>query len=184
MTGGTDEAGREAAEADEKRPMTAGADEAGQINATVRMILIMIYSGYRISAWKGMETRLEEAVFIGGVKTDAGKNRMVPTHSCILAFVKEMKGEYLCGKSESQFRRDMMKALKILGIRTLTPHSCQHTFHRLLERAGVNEADRKRLMGHSLKTDITNGTYGHRGIEELRAEIEKIKVNVVIVPDR
>ena len=58
MTGGTDEAGREAAEADEKRPMTAGADEAGQINATVRMILIMIYSSYRISAWKGMETRL------------------------------------------------------------------------------------------------------------------------------
>ena len=44
--------------------------------------------------------------------------------------------------------------------------------------ASVNEADRKRLMGHSLKGDITNGVYGHRGVEELRREIEKIEVGI------
>ena len=157
-------------------PEISGTDETGCVTATARMILTMIYSGYRIGAWKNIETRLDEAVFIGGVKTDAGKNRMVPIHSCILDLVAKMNGVYLCGKSESQFRRDMMKTLNTLKIRTLTPHSCRHTFHRLLERAGVNEADRKRLMGHSLKGDITNGTYGHRGLEELRAEIEKIRV--------
>ena len=54
--------------------------------------------------------------------------------------------------------------------------SCRHTFNRLLERAGVSEADRKRLMGHSLKGDLLNGTYGHRSLEELRAEVEKIVV--------
>ena len=48
--------------------------------------------------------------------------------------------------------------------------------YELLERAGVNEADRKRLMGHSLKGDVTNGVYGHRGIEELRECVEMIKV--------
>ena len=66
------------------------------------------------------------------------------------------------------------RTLERIGERTLTPHSCRHTFHRLLERAGVGEADRKRLMGHSLKEDITNGVYGHRGAEEIRTEIEKI----------
>ena len=167
---------------DNSEPERSGADEendeaeCGTAKATARMILIMIYSGYRIGAWKNMETRQDKTVCIGGVKTDAGKNRMVPIHSSIRDFVIEMNGAYLCGKSESQFRRDMMKTLNTLKIRTLTPHSCRHTFHRLLERAGVNEADRKRLMGHSLKGDITNGTYGHRGIEELRAEIEKIRV--------
>ena len=34
----------------------------------------------------------------------------------------------------------------------------------------------KRMMGHSFANDITNGVYGHRTLEELRTEIEKIKV--------
>ena len=76
---------------------------------------------------------------------------------------------FLNGKSESQFRRDMKRTLEKIGVRTLTPHSCRHTFHRLLERAGVSEADRKRMLGHSLKGDITNGVYGHRSVEELKS---------------
>ena len=30
------------------------------------------------------------------------------------------------------------------------------------------------MMGHSFGDDITNGVYGHRTVEELRSEIEKI----------
>ena len=152
------------------------------VAATVRMILTMIYSGFRIGAWSphgeydGMSVDLENLTFTGGVKTDAGKNRVVPIHTSILPLVEQMDGIFLCGKGESQFRRDMKVALEKIGVRPLTPHSCRHTFHWLLERAGVNEADRKRLMGHSLKGDVTNGVYGHRGIEELRREIEKIDV--------
>ena len=40
----------------------------------VKMILTMIYSGFRIGAWR--EMTVENDVFIGGVKTDAGKNRI------------------------------------------------------------------------------------------------------------
>ena len=32
------------------------------------------------------------------------------------------------------------------------------------------------MMGHSFGNDITNAKYGHRTIEDLREEIEKIKV--------
>ena len=46
---------------------------------------------------------------------------------------------------------------------------------RLRESYGVWEADRKRMLGHSFGNDITNGVYRHRTLEELRAEIEKIK---------
>ena len=149
-----------------------------QTAAMVKMILTMIYSGFRIGAWRKMT--VENDVFIGGVKTDAGNNRVVPIHSSITGFVAGMYGEFLCGKSESQFRRDMRRVLMEIEIDTdekyHTPHSCRHTFHRLLEKAGVSEADRKRLMGHSLKGDITNGTYGHRSVEELKEQIEKIKI--------
>ena len=48
-------------------------------------------------------------------------------------------------------------------------------YSRLCESYGVREADRKRMMGHSFGNDITNGVYGHRTLEELRTEIEKIK---------
>ena len=48
----------------------------------------------------------------------------------------------------------------------------------LCESFGVNENDRKRMMGHSFGNDITNGTYGHRSVEELRNELEKIKIPI------
>ena len=57
-----------------------------------------------------------------------------------------------------------------------TPHSCRHTFSRLCESYGVNEADRRRMLGHSFGNDVTNGVYGHRTVRELAIEIEKIKV--------
>ena len=78
--------------------------------------------------------------------------------------------------SISPFRRDMKTALWKLGLPERTPHSCRHTFSRLCETYGVREADRKRMMGYSFGNDITNGVYGHRTLEELRMEIEKIKV--------
>lgn len=70
----------------------------------------------------------------------------------------------------------MSNKLSELGIEKHTPHDCRHTFSALCEKYGVNENDRKRMMGHSFGNDITNAKYGHRTIDDLRREIEKIKV--------
>ena len=70
----------------------------------------------------------------------------------------------------------MSAALDQLGIERHTPHDCRHTFSMLCERYSVNENDRKRMLGHSFGTDITNAKYGHRTLEELRNEIEKIRI--------
>ena len=32
------------------------------------------------------------------------------------------------------------------------------------------------MLGHSFGSDITNRIYGHRTLEDLRVEIEKIKI--------
>ena len=144
----------------------------------VKMILVMCYSGFRVSAYaqKDFEVNLAEGYFRGGIKTESGRNRTVPNHSAIRPLVERMEGEFFNGKSISQFRRDMKNTLQKLGLPERTPHSCRHTFSRLCESYGVREADRKRMMGHSFGNDITNGVYGHRTLEELRTEIEKIKV--------
>lgn len=70
----------------------------------------------------------------------------------------------------------MSNKLSELGIEKHTPHDCRHTFSALCEKYGVNENDRKRMMGHSFGNDITNAKYGHRTVDDLRGEIEKIKV--------
>ena len=50
----------------------------------------------------------------------------------------------------------------------------------LCEKYKVEENDRKRLLGHSF-LDVTNSVYGHRELEELRKEIEKIQCRKCVV---
>lgn len=145
-------------------------------NDIAEFLLIMCYSGYRLLAYKGMEVNLSEQYFKGGVKTKTGKDRIVPIHSAILPMVERRMKEYgkLLPKSPDRFRQQMYETLDALGIERHTPHDCRHTFSALCERYGVNENDRKRMLGHSFGSDITNRVYGHRTVEDLRAEIEKI----------
>lgn len=144
---------------------------------TVEFILIMCYSGFRIRAYKNLEINLKDKYFRGGIKTKAGKNRVVPIHPAILPFVKRrLKADGIYPSTYSKFLKDMSNKLSELGIEKHTPHDCRHTFSALCEKYGVNENDRKRMMGHSFGNDITNAKYGHRTIEDLGEEIEKIKV--------
>lgn len=151
-------------------------------NLTVQMLLIMCYSGFRIAAFNDMEVNLPKKYFKGGVKTQAGKDRIVPIHSAIYNMVKSRcNGKDLLGCTTATFRNNMYNTLTALKIPTAvtgekhTPHDCRHTFSYLCERYKVNDNDRKRMLGHSFGNDVTNGVYGHRTTEELRIEIEKIK---------
>lgn len=148
-----------------------------QEDPVVEMLLIMCYSGYRIIAYKTMEINLSERYFRGGVKTRAGKERTVPIHSAILPLVKRRlkRDGQLLDTTPGIYRRKMYAKVEELGLSFHTPHDCRHTFSWLCEKYGVSENDRKRMLGHSFGNDITNAVYGHRTVEELRAEIEKIK---------
>lgn len=150
---------------------------------TVQMLLIMCYSGYRIKAYENIEVNLKGKYFKGGVKTKASKERIVPIYSGIYDLVSARHASTnLLGCSNKDFRNAMYKKLEELGItysangKKHTPHDCRHTFSYLCEKYKVNENDRKRMMGHSFGSDITNTKYGHRTVEELREEIEKIKL--------
>ena len=70
----------------------------------------------------------------------------------------------------------ILEELSLTGLPKHTPHDCRHTFSALCEKYSVRENDRKRMLGHSFGSDITNAKYGHRTLEELRREIEKIEV--------
>ena len=152
----------------------------------VQLILIMCYSGWRIGEVLKLTTNLEERYFQGGIKTAAGKDRSVPIHPAIYEFVKNKvltQNGRLCIYSQTQHRNALfyptLERLGIVGDPKHTPHDCRHTFSALCEKYGVRENDRKRMLGHSFGNDVTNAVYGHRTLEELRTEIEKIKVPFV-----
>lgn len=150
-------------------------------NETVEMLLIMCYSGFRIKEYNLLETNLEEMYFLGGIKTKAGKNRTVPIHSCIQELVKKRlsRDGAVLSVTPGTFRTEMYKVLDSLKIEKHTPHDCRHTFSALCEKYRVSENDRKRMLGHAFKNDVTNSVYGHRTLDDLREEIEKIKTPIL-----
>lgn len=124
-----------------------------------------------------MEVNLEKGYFKGGSKTAAGKNRIVPIHSSIYPLVQKRmsRDERILIISDGSFRKTMYSFCEAHGFRYHTPHDCRHTFSALCERYEVKENDRKRMLGHAF-SDITNAVYGHRELNDLKREIEKIKV--------
>ena len=171
--GREDESGRPFTISDIKTLWNNRTDPAAEI------LLIMCYSGFRLSAYASITINLEEMYFQGGVKTASSKNRIVPIHPAILPLVETRlkRDGSLLAVSQTIFRKNCYELLDRLGISgepKHTPHDCRHTFSMLCEKYGVNEADRKRMMGHSFGSDITNGIYGHRTVEELTEQILKI----------
>lgn len=144
----------------------------------IELMLIICYSGYRITAWKSITVNLEERYFFGGIKTKTSKNRIVPIHSGIYELVRRRQERDGCmlNTSVASYRQHLYSALEKYGIERHTPHDGRHTFSRLCEKYHVSENDRKRMLGHSFGSDITNAIYGHRAIEDLREEIEKIEI--------
>lgn len=158
-------------------------------NEAVSTILIFIYSGWRISELLGMKREdvdMENLTFTGGVKTKAGKNRVVPIHSAIVPLIRhwyDKKGDCLIcnetGKkiSITRYRSMFADALKQADItEPHTPHDCRHTFTSLLDSANVKPLLIKRLVGHTSQ-DLTERVYTHKTIDELRDAIEMIKIS-------
>ena len=150
-------------------------------------ILIMIYSGLRVGEMLDLRIEnihLEERYMVGGSKTEAGKNRIIPINKKIEPFIrkyyeKNKDKEFLIINSlgrpmgYSNYRREkfdnIMEKLKMEH----KPHDARHTFASLMDSAGANKLCIKRIIGHSSQ-DITEDIYTHKTLEELIEAIDLI----------
>ena len=156
------------------------------------MVLIGIYSGFRpqeLAVLRVEDIDLEAQTMTGGLKTDAGRNRIVPIHSRIRELVEknyekaaalgsptlfnDENGQQGMSLTYDKYRGRFNKIRKRFSL-DHRPHDTRHTFITLAKEAGVNEYILKLIVGHAI-VDVTEKVYTHRTIEELRAEIEKIK---------
>ena len=148
-------------------------------------ILIMLYTGFRISEYMNLKVEdinLEELTFMGGTKTEAGKNRIVPIHSRILPLVKEKMinnptthltygaSHKKPFKDQGGFKRYFDSTISDLGMEHI-PHETRHTFRSRLDNKNANKVSIDLLMGHSSK-GIGERVYTHKTIKQLRDTIE------------
>ena len=150
----------------------------------VDTVLILLYSGWRISELLGLrrdDVDIGAGIMRGGVKTKAGKGRIVPIHSAILPLVRarhdacvdyfiERDGRPISYGTYSQQFRAVMGRLEMRH----TIHETRHTFRSSLDAANANIACVNRIMGH-VCGDIGLQVYTHKTIGDLRATIELIK---------
>lgn len=151
----------------------------------VDMILINIYSGLRpreLVEIKCENIDFNENIMRGGIKTVAGKNRIIPIHNAILKLVKKRynkHNEYLFYKENGNnmnyddYRNRFRKIMNELGLKH-KPHDTRHTFITRAKRYNVNEYILKLVVGHSI-SDITENVYTHRTTQEMLDEINKIE---------
>ena len=111
------------------------------------VILLMCYTGFRIGEFLNLEYR--DGCLIGGSKTAAGKNRIVPVSPKVERFVNHIPHDI----TVDAFRKEFYAALSACGIQNndhhLTPHSTRHTFATLLKNVSAPDADKLRLIGHT-----------------------------------
>nr|WP_304358286.1 tyrosine-type recombinase/integrase [Clostridium paraputrificum] len=151
----------------------------------VDTILIMIYSGLRIGELlliKSTDIDLENEIITGGIKTDAGKNRIIPINKKILPFIKnrlEKGHEYLIVNSRNKpmkydnyYRERFIPIMEQLNMNH-RPHDARHTFATLMNNADANTTSIKKIIGHSSYL-TTEKIYTHKDIEELRKAIDLI----------
>lgn len=160
-------------------------------NDYAKLVLIECYSGWRPSEMCDLlksNVNLDTNIMVGGMKTEAGKNRKVPIHSKIRELV-----EYFYNRSDSEYlfthngnrltyrvyRSHFKIVLNILKFDTTrTPHDCRKTFVTLAKKYKVDEYAIKRIVGHTI-TDLTEEVYTERDDEWLVSEISKIGVETV-----
>lgn len=144
-------------------------------------ILIMIYSGMRVGELLEIKTAdvdLNKQIMIGGIKTKASIDRIIPIHNRILPLIDTSK-EYLVvsptGKKMSYnnyIQRQFTPIMKELGMNHL-PHDCRHTTATKLDNADVNRKIVKMILGHA-SNDVTERVYTHKTSEQLLSAINKI----------
>lgn len=146
-------------------------------------VFILLYTGLRINELLEItceNVHLDKRYMIGGKKTKAGQNRIIPIHDAIYPLIKircEQGNKYLITKDNRKiiyatYRISYWnKMTSALGFKH-TPHDTRHTFTTFADRCGMNKVALKRILGHALG-DITDH-YTHKDIEELLKEINKI----------
>lgn len=135
---------------------------------------------------------LENGTFKGGIKTEAGEDRVVPIHSKIRYLVerhynkaKEFASPYLFNCKDKRSGKTVMMSYQRYkaGFEMIRdelnlnpehrPHDGRKHFVTAAKKAGIDEYAIKYMVGHKI-SDITEKVYTQQEFDWLKEEIDKI----------
>lgn len=137
-------------------------------------VVASCYLGFRPSELLDLDAsnyNRKDKTLVGGAKTEAGKDRIVPVSPKIQPIIDRLTagkiaGPIFCdtdgGKMRIEtYRARFYEALEACGIdnpiievngqqrRTYTPHSCRHTFATMMKQVKAPDKDKLSLIGHT-----------------------------------
>lgn len=143
----------------------------------VDLVLILLYTGMRITELLEMEIKnvhLSDRYMVGGIKTKAGKNRIIPIHRKIEPLIRKQIADdktYLFQSSRGNMiaynyfaAKKFAPLMHALGM-AHTLHETRHSFISQCDRLSLNTTAVKRIVGHA-NGDVTD-IYTHKDAEEL-----------------
>lgn len=162
----------------------------------VDWILIQCYMGWRpqeLATLRLDEINLDQKYMQAGMKTPAGKQRIVPIHSRIYDLVKQNhdyalsigseylfndKGQTHSGSWRITYDKYAYRFDKVMAALQLNPehrpHDPRMTFITRAKKSHVDQFALKAMVGHKID-DITESTYTVRDVEWLREDLEKMQ---------
>ena len=147
-----------------------------------KIVLMLIYTGMRISelfelplaAW-------HETYVVGGEKTEAGRNRIIPIRPEGRRYFSELAENadgpllisgYRGQRVAANFRkRDYYPLLERLKIQKKTPHATRHTYASWAVEHGMKPEILQKVMGHANYT-TTADIYVHADTDVLISAVE------------
>lgn len=147
--------------------------------------LVLCYTGFRVSEFCQLTKFSYDPVnktLSGGIKTEAGRDRIVPVHPKILPIVerwyRECRGPLYARPDGKAYNKDTFAkgvwgpCMRSLGLPDdLTPHSARHTFATKLAAAGARPEDIQKILGHA-DYSMTANTYISQDVATLKSAVD------------
>lgn len=147
-------------------------------------VLILIYTGLRIGellSMKGDTIYLDKGYMVGGSKTEAGKDRIIPLHNNIIPLVEQniennylvyskRNGAFTYNGIRSRFEKLMDKLRMNHKI-----HDTRKTAVSIMHSAGIPMETVRMIVGHSAK-GVTEAVYLYKEPQELVDAINTINI--------
>ena len=147
-----------------------------------KIVLMLIYTGMRISELFELPlSSWHETYVVGGEKTEAGRNRIIPIRPEGRRYFSELAENadgpllisgYSGQRIAANFRkRDYYPLLERLKIQKKTPHATRHTYASWAVEHGVKPEILQKVMGHANYT-TTADIYVHADTDTLISAVE------------
>lgn len=178
-----------AAQKSEGRVFTTEAIKAikASENPAADIVLILLATGCRGNELFAVPVgNCADRYFIGGSKTDTGKNRVIAVaadgleaYQRLLAAAKGKKrliDGYAGNKTYANFaKREFKELMKDIGLEGFTPYDCRHTFTTQAIRAGIDKQTLRRMLGHA-DLATTDKYYTHLELDDILKAVDGLSV--------